>query len=161
VDEDDHATRAAGEMAGMLTVPRFWGIRIRSLAPETAAAVSVRWISSSPSHWSRTAPFRRVSSSPKGWDLHPAQLPTRFAATFAFFREGWAEAAERLGNYHRQATIGVMDEPATAFALARHLAAARACGAVDATELDAVGGISDDVVARYLVRGAGRVSPAE
>ena len=97
----------------------------------------------------------------QGWDLHPAQLPTRFAATFAFFRDGWAEAAERLGNYHRQATTGVMDEPATAFALARHLAAARACGAVDATELDAVGGISDDVVARYLVRGAGRVTPGE
>jgi citrate lyase beta subunit len=90
----------------------------------------------------------------QGWDLHPAQLPTRFAATFAFFREGWSEAAERLGNYHRQASTGVMDEPATAFALARHLAAARSCGAVDADELDAVGGIGDDVVARYLVRGA-------
>jgi citrate lyase beta subunit len=90
----------------------------------------------------------------QGWDLHPAQLPTRFAATFAFFRDGWAEAAERLGNYHRQAATGVMDEPATAFALARHLAAARACGAVDAAELGAVGGIGDDVVARYLVRGA-------
>ena len=34
----------------------------------------------------------------QGWDLHPAQLPTRFAATFAFFRDGWAEAAERLGE---------------------------------------------------------------
>jgi hypothetical protein len=90
----------------------------------------------------------------QGWDLHPAQLPTRFAATFAFFRDGWAEAAERLGNYHRQAATGVMDEPATAFALARHLAAARACGAVDLEELDAVGGIDDAVVTRYLVRGA-------
>jgi citrate lyase beta subunit len=95
----------------------------------------------------------------QGWDLHPAQLPTRFAATFAFFRDGWSEAAERLGNYHRQATTGVMDEPATAFALARHLAAARACGAVDAEELDGVGGIRDDVVARYLVRGAVPGSP--
>jgi citrate lyase beta subunit len=90
----------------------------------------------------------------QGWDLHPAQLPTRFAATFAFFRDGWAEAAERLGNYHRQAATGVMDEPATAFALARHLAAARASGAVDLEELDAVGGIDDAVVTRYLVRGA-------
>ncbi len=29
----------------------------------------------------------------QGWDLHPAQLPTRFAATYAFFREGFDEAA--------------------------------------------------------------------
>jgi len=90
----------------------------------------------------------------QGWDLHPAQLPTRFAATFAFYRDGWTDAAGRLGDYHRQADRGVMDEPATAYALARHLAAARACGAVDAAELDVVGGIGDDVLAHYLVRGA-------
>ena len=24
----------------------------------------------------------------QGWDLHPAQLPTRYAATYAFFRDG-------------------------------------------------------------------------
>ena len=90
----------------------------------------------------------------QGWDLHPAQLPTRFAATFAFYRDGWTDAAGRLGDYHRQAERGVMDEPATAYALARQLAAARACGAVDAAELDVVGGIGDDVLAHYLVRGA-------
>jgi len=90
----------------------------------------------------------------QGWDLHPAQLPTRFAATFAFYRDGWTDAAGRLGDYHRQTGGGVMDEPATAYALARHLAAARACGAIDAAELDAVGGIGDDVLAHYLVRGA-------
>ena len=25
----------------------------------------------------------------QGWDLHPAQLPTRYAATFAFYRRVW------------------------------------------------------------------------
>jgi len=92
----------------------------------------------------------------QGWDLHPAQLPTRFAATFAFFRDGWSEAAERLGDYHRQVpgAGGVLDEPATAFALARHLAAALACGAVQQAEIGTVAGIGDDVVRRYLVRGA-------
>lgn len=91
-----------------------------------------------------------------GWDLHPAQLPTRFAATFAFFRDGWAEAAVRLGDYHRQepGLGGVLDEPATAFALARHLAAALACGAVSSAEIQAAAGIDDAVVRRYLVRGA-------
>ncbi len=31
----------------------------------------------------------------QGWDLHPAQLPTRFAATFAFFRGGLAPTRPR------------------------------------------------------------------
>jgi citrate lyase beta subunit len=91
----------------------------------------------------------------QGWDLHPAQLPTRFAATFAFFRAGADEAARRLGDYHRQRSdSGVMDEPATAFALARHLAAAVRCGAVTPTELQDAGGIGPAVVRRYLVRNA-------
>ncbi|SDO51074.1 HpcH/HpaI aldolase/citrate lyase family protein [Nakamurella panacisegetis] len=92
----------------------------------------------------------------QGWDLHAAQLPSRFAATFSFFRDGWAEAAVRLGDYHRQepGAGGVLDEPATAFALARHLAAALACGAVRPEEMLAVAGIDRAVVERYLVRGA-------
>ncbi len=92
----------------------------------------------------------------QGWDLHPAQLPTRFAATFTFFRDGWSEAAVRLHDYHRQlpGIGGVMDEPATAFALARHLAAALACGAVQPDELVRVADIDEAVVQRYLVRGA-------
>jgi citrate lyase beta subunit len=92
----------------------------------------------------------------QGWDLHPAQLPTRFAATFAFFRDGWREAAVRLGDYHRQipGIGGVLDEPATAFALARHLAAALACGAVQPDEIARVADIEVAVVERYLVRGA-------
>ena len=92
----------------------------------------------------------------QGWDLHPAQLPTRFAGTFAFFRTGWREAAVRLGDYHRQdpGGSGVLDEPATAFALARHLAAALACGAVTPAELLDAAGIEKSVVTRYLVRGA-------
>ena len=34
----------------------------------------------------------------QGWDLHPAQLPTRYLATFAFYRSGLAAAAARLRN---------------------------------------------------------------
>ena len=32
----------------------------------------------------------------QGWDLHPAQLPTRYLATFAFFRDGLPIALDRL-----------------------------------------------------------------
>lgn len=96
------------------------------------------------------------SGIPQGWDLHPAQLPTRFAATFTFFRDGWVEASVRLGDYHRRrpGSGGVMDEPATAFALARHLAGALACGAVTEQEMSQVAGVDRTVVQKYLVRGA-------
>ena len=35
----------------------------------------------------------------QGWDLHPAQLPTRFAAVYAFFLENFDAAAARLRNF--------------------------------------------------------------
>ena len=39
----------------------------------------------------------------QGWDLHPAQLPTRYAAVFAFFLEGLRPASERLKNFVQKA----------------------------------------------------------
>ncbi|WP_286217685.1 DUF6986 family protein [Paraoerskovia sediminicola] len=71
----------------------------------------------------------------QGWDLHPAQLPTRFAATYAFYRSGFAAAAKRLHDYTHQVEGGVMDEPATARALARFVARGLACGAIDDAEV--------------------------
>src|SRR5690349_5293702 len=35
----------------------------------------------------------------QGWDMHPGHLPTRYAAVFAFYREGFARAADRLARY--------------------------------------------------------------
>ena len=61
----------------------------------------------------------------QGWDLHPAQLPTRFAATFAFYREGVDAAAARLRAYLDRREGGILDEPATA-ARVGELPAARA-----------------------------------
>ena len=54
----------------------------------------------------------------QGWDLHPAQLPTRYAATFAFYRE-------RLDR------SSVLEEPATDRALADFIRRGRECGALD------------------------------
>jgi len=73
----------------------------------------------------------------QGWDLHPGQLPTRFLATFAFYREGFPQAARRLADYLSSTGSGVLDEPATARALARYLHRGLACGAVDESELAA------------------------
>ena len=57
----------------------------------------------------------------QGWDLHAAQLPTRYLATFAFYRSGLHAAAARLEAYLDRQESGVLDEPATAFALAGFL----------------------------------------
>ncbi|GAB3256728.1 DUF6986 family protein [Arthrobacter pigmenti] len=79
----------------------------------------------------------------QGWDLHPAQLPTRFLATYAFYRQGWDAAARRLHNYVHQVASEVMDEPATARALARFAHRGLLCGAVSPDELDSAVGISE------------------
>lgn len=71
----------------------------------------------------------------QGWDLHPAQLPSRFAATYAFYREGFEPAAERLSNYVNEVEGAVLDEPATAKALAWYLKRGVDCGALGADEI--------------------------
>lgn len=70
----------------------------------------------------------------QGWDLHPGQLPTRFAATYAFYRDGRAATVARLGSYLARRTGGILDEPATARALARFLLRGLDCAALDPDE---------------------------
>ena len=67
----------------------------------------------------------------QGWDLHPAQLPTRFAATYAFFADGVDAASIRLRRYLDRQSGGILDEPATARALAAYLLRGLDCGALD------------------------------
>ena len=71
----------------------------------------------------------------QGWDMHPAQLPSRFAATYGFYREGFTPAADRLRAYVDRAGSAVLDEPATAAALAWFLKRGLDCGALGAAEL--------------------------
>ena len=42
----------------------------------------------------------------QGWDLHPAQLPIRYAAVYSFFLEGLDAASERLRNFIEQGGAG-------------------------------------------------------
>jgi citrate lyase beta subunit len=80
----------------------------------------------------------------QGWDLHPAQLPTRFLATYAFYREGLPTAAARLKAYAGGADSGFLDEPATARALAGFVLRGVECGAVDVGEVSALTGLTED-----------------
>ncbi|WP_435612496.1 DUF6986 family protein [Streptomyces sp. bgisy159] len=78
----------------------------------------------------------------QGWDMHPGHLPTRYAAVFAFYREGFAAAAARLARYAGRTGGDVMDEPATAKALSGYLLRGLDCGALDAGEVSAATGLS-------------------
>jgi citrate lyase beta subunit len=78
----------------------------------------------------------------QGWDLHPAQLPTRFLANFLFFRDGLEPAAARVRAYHAGTSGAVLDEPATVRALIGFLQRGVWCGAVTEDECQALTGIS-------------------
>lgn len=77
----------------------------------------------------------------QGWDLHPGHLVTRFAATYEFYREQLQPSCARLRLYTDRAAGGVMDEPATAFALAGVVLRALDCGATDAAEVHELSGL--------------------
>jgi hypothetical protein len=76
----------------------------------------------------------------QGWDLHPAQLPARFAATYAFFLQGLAEAGQRLRNLFQKSAratrVGaIFDDAATGEGLLNFFARAWNCGAITSAEL--------------------------
>lgn len=78
----------------------------------------------------------------QGWDLHPAQLPTRYAAVYSFFLESLDEAAERLKNFvskAAQATLvgDVFDDAATGQGLLNYFLRAINSGAI--TEEETIG----------------------
>lgn len=77
----------------------------------------------------------------QGWDLHPAQLPTRYAAIYAFFLESLDAASERLKNFVEKAAkatlVGdIFDDAATGQGLLNYFLRATNCGAL--TEEEAV-----------------------
>jgi citrate lyase beta subunit len=83
----------------------------------------------------------------QGWDLHPAQLPMRYAAVFAFFLEGRREASERLRNFVDQAAqatrIGErFDDAATGQGLLNYFLRAIRCGAIAESEAAPLTGLS-------------------
>ncbi|HEV7646021.1 MAG TPA: hypothetical protein VGO50_18945 [Pyrinomonadaceae bacterium] len=75
----------------------------------------------------------------QGWDLHPAQLPTRYAAIYTFFLEGLDAAGERLRNFvakAAQATLvgDVFDDAATGQGLLNYFLRAINCKALTEQE---------------------------
>ena len=85
----------------------------------------------------------------QGWDLHPAQLPTRYAALYAFFLEGLDAASARLKNFVAkagQATLvgEVFDDAATGQGLLNFFLRAWNCGAITEQEAIERSGLTPD-----------------
>ena len=94
----------------------------------------------------------------QGWDLHPAQLVTRYAAVFAFFLESVEPAAARLRNFGEQAARatlagGVFDDAATGQGLLNYFLRAINCGALGEPEaLEMTGLTLDELRGRSFLR---------
>jgi citrate lyase beta subunit len=85
----------------------------------------------------------------QGWDLHPAQLPTRYAAVYSFFLESLAAASERLRNFVEKAAkatlVGdVFDDAATGQGLLNYVLRALNCGALTEQEAIELSGLTLD-----------------
>jgi citrate lyase beta subunit len=83
----------------------------------------------------------------QGWDLHPAQLPSRYAAVYAFFLESMDQASDRLRNFvakAAQATLvgEVFDDAATGQGLLNYFLRAVNCGAMTEDEAIARSGLT-------------------
>jgi citrate lyase beta subunit len=98
-----------------------------------------------------------VSGFYQGWDLHPAQLPSRYAAVYAFFLEGLGAASERLTNFVQkaaQATLvgDVFDDAATGQGLLNYFLRAMSCGAITEAEAVRMSGLTlDELRSRSFV----------
>jgi hypothetical protein len=72
----------------------------------------------------------------QGWDLHPAHLPTRYAAVYAFYLAARPAATARLSNYFtRAARAGAaFDDAATGQALVNFFVRGLSSGAITLAE---------------------------
>ncbi len=93
----------------------------------------------------------------QGWDLHPAQLPARHAAVFAFFLDGLPLAAARLKSFLESSARasrlgGEFDDAATGQGLLNYFLRARACGALTDAEAAASGLSPEELAGRSFLK---------
>lgn len=94
----------------------------------------------------------------QGWDLHPAQLVSRYAAVYSFFLEGLDAAGARLSNFVESAAkatlVGdVFDDAATGQGLLNYFLRAINCGAITEQEATTRTGLTvDELRTRSFLR---------
>jgi len=93
----------------------------------------------------------------QGWDLHPGQIPTRYAAVYAFFLKSLGQVAGRLRNFidkAAQATLvgDVFDDAATGQGLLNFLLRGVNCGAFTEQEAGASGLTIEELRGRSFLK---------
>ena len=88
----------------------------------------------------------------QGWDMHPGHLITRWLATYGFHRRALAVAGPRIVAYLQRQGGGVIDEPATAQALAAGVLRGLDCGAYSPDDVVAIAPGCDRAVLDQLVQ---------
>ena len=93
----------------------------------------------------------------QGWDLNPAQLPMRYAATYNFFLSSYEDAVFRLRTFVDRAAIStltgdIFDDAATGQGLLNFFLKAMNCGAITEEEALATGLTLEEIRSRSFFR---------
>ncbi len=93
----------------------------------------------------------------QGWDLHPSQLPVRYAAVYNFFLEGLDAASQRLKSFvakAAQATLlgAVFDDAATGQGLLNFFLRGINCGAITEEEALVTGLTLEEIRGKSFVK---------
>jgi len=93
----------------------------------------------------------------QGWDLNPAQLPMRYAATYNFFLSSYDDAVFRLKTFVDRAAIStltgdIFDDAATGQGLLNFFLKALNCGAITEKEALATGLTLEEIRSRSFFK---------
>jgi len=93
----------------------------------------------------------------QGWDLNPAQLPMRYAATYNFFLGSLTDAVYRLKIFVERAAIStltgdIFDDAATGQGLLNFFLKAMNCGAISEEEALATGLTIEEIRSRSFYK---------
>ncbi|MBD2766466.1 phosphoenolpyruvate kinase [Hymenobacter sp. BT664] len=93
----------------------------------------------------------------QGWDLNPAQLPMRYAATYNFFLSSYDDAVTRLRTFVERAAIStltgdIFDDAATGQGLLNFFLKALNCGAISEEDIEATGLTREEINTRSFFR---------
>ena len=93
----------------------------------------------------------------QGWDLNPAQLPMRYAATYNFFLSSYDDAVFRLKTFVERAAIStltgdIFDDAATGQGLLNFFLKAMNCGAITEEEATATGLTLEEIRSRSFYK---------
>jgi citrate lyase beta subunit len=93
----------------------------------------------------------------QGWDLHPAQFPSRYAAVYSFFLESYEDARHRLKTFVERAaratlTGEVFDDAATGQGLLNYFLTGLNCGALSEEQALATGLSIEEIQTRSFLK---------